>query len=181
MYHKLGNIPNPNLDSLGITKLRNNYGETINGVFRGLQYFEIDKSTENKILEMILPQKYHEHFDVLLLVINTPYVYPHTDSHVQCVINYYIQTGDATTIFWKCNENTQSYKLTNQTNGSVYNECDLTKQGQFHANNYDVWLLDVKQIHSVIGPSDKTRIAYCLCSRNLNYNELLTTFGINSI
>ena len=41
--------------------------------------------------------------------------------------------------------------MDNQTNGHIYSEDDLNEVGSFVAKDYEIWLLDVSQIHGVKG------------------------------
>lgn len=177
MYHKLGNLPYIGLESAGISQLKVQYGIEKDGEFLGLKYYYLKPETEQLILQKLVPQEYRHLFEVSLMVINTNYVSPHTDSGISIVINYYIETGDATTIFWKQkHENARTFKIKNQTDGSIYDEKDLKAVGYFKANKNDVWLLDVDQIHSVIG-YDNLRVAYCLQSDKMKYKDAVRIFN----
>jgi len=63
-----------------------------------------------------------------------------------------MQTEGCTTTFYKPKvEIPKTVQVENQTNGHIYFEEDLIEVGSFVAKDYDIWLLDVSQIHGVKG------------------------------
>lgn len=144
------------------------YGTHINNKFIGIAYYSIDPDIEQYIINTIIPPKYRDLFNVLLMEINSDHIPPHTDSYINCVINIYIDTNDATTIFHLPKKdynkkNIDSFKIKNQTDGNIFDKDSLEKICSFKAKPNDIWILNVKLPHSVI--SDNTnylRIAYSI-------------------
>jgi hypothetical protein len=95
-------------------------------------------NTLNKQVEFsVLPQ-------VNITEITYPGAGPHTDTW-QSAINFYLDTGDDETFFWK------EINLSGSEKGLVtYQPTNLEKIGSFKANKGDCYLLDVgNSIHSV--------------------------------
>jgi len=147
-----------------VGKVITSYGFFENNYFRGICYYEIDN---NDLLSIIKPE-YHKYFTTSLMVITNKEILPHTDSDTTIVINIYIKTANAKTIFYKGGD--KKYQLNNQTDGYIYDKKDLTEMFSFQAISGDIWKLNVKEIHSVECQNNEVRIAYCLSSKNLPYN-----------
>jgi hypothetical protein len=86
---------------------------------------------------------------------------PHTDGYVGCSLNIIIEAADCITSFWKLKD--KDYTLldtikidkdgnTHNTNTVGYQYEDLDFVSLFKANSGEAWLLDVREIHSVIKP-----------------------------
>lgn len=151
-----------------------NYGTTIDNRFVGISYYNIEPLVQKLVINKFIPKEYEHLFEVTWMEITSPYIPPHTDSHVKCVINIYIKTNDATTSFYNINKDEcQTIKIKNQTDGNIFDEKSLEKICEFTANTNDAWLLDVKSPHSVRTlnlNSDDIRTAYCLQTKYLDYN-----------
>ena len=150
------------------------YGGTIGGRFYGYTTYKIDKQTSDKLLE-IIPKVYRKDFEPALISINIENVIPHTDTKIKAVINFYVDTAEGVTSFHKVKEGVIPYieKLPNQTDGALYQEKDLDVIGKFKAAYGDIYVLDVKQIHSVKCKPNAIRTAYCLKSYIHNYDDVL--------
>lgn len=172
---KLGNLHIHNLP-IKLEKLNYEYGFEKNNVFYGIRYYLVDDDIKQFILSKTIPPQYRQFFDVCLMVINYHDILPHIDSFVTTSINYYIKTSPNTiTQFWNEQSNSKKYKLQNQTNGFVYDKNTLIPTFQFSANDNEIWILDVTKIHSVIN-SQNTRIAYCIQTPFLSYQNCLKIF-----
>ena len=148
-----------------ILSLRNEYGVYKDGEFYGIRYYKINKESEYLLKKKILSDDLSGKFDMYLMFINYDNIYPHTDSNIETVINYYIKTSNAITHFWKLkDDNPKSLKISNQTDGCVYPIESLEHCFEFKAKDNDLWLLNIKEIHSVVGSSD-LRIAFCFQSK----------------
>lgn len=157
--------------------LKHQYGGHQDEKFVGISYYAIDPSIEEDILKKTIPESYIKHFYVMWMEINTPYIPPHTDSNVLSVINIYINTNDAKTTFYSiCASNPRLLKITNQTDGSMYDESDLEEICSFTADPYDMWILNIKKPHSVSAPTNNNnntvRTAYCIYSYDLDYETV---------
>jgi hypothetical protein len=152
-----------------------NYGKVVNNKFMGISYYHIDETTQKNIMNEFIPKNYQHFFEVTWMEITSPYIPPHTDSKVNCVINIYLDTNDAVTTFYKVNKECNTIKIANQTDGSIFDENSLEKIYQFKAKPNEVWILDIKQPHSVYSENsniDNVRTAYCVQSKVLNYESV---------
>lgn len=86
---------------------------------------------------------------------------PHTDGYVGCSLNYVIDAADCVTTFWKLKNKDAVVKesrkldkdgsiLETETTGYRYEDLELVSF--FKAQSGEAWLLDVREIHSVIKP-----------------------------
>jgi hypothetical protein len=160
-----------------ITRLRNEYGVYKDDIFYGIRYYEIDNESKHYLYKKFLPINLYGKFDILLMIINYHDILPHTDSDVKTVINYYIKGANAVTHFWKLKPDIidNKLKMDNQTDGSIYDLNTLKHNYSFKAKNNEYWILNVKEIHSVVGAKD-IRLAFCFQSE-LPYNEVLSAFN----
>ena len=86
---------------------------------------------------------------------------PHTDGYVGCSLNIIIDAADCITSFWKLKNKdytlVDSIKIDKDNNAQDtetigYRYEDLEFVSLFKANSGEAWLLDVREIHSVIKP-----------------------------
>jgi hypothetical protein len=150
------------------------YGGTVGGKFYGYTTYNVDSKTGDKLLK-IIPKVYRKDFEPSLISINIENVIPHTDTKIKAVINFYVDTADGITSFHKIKDGIAPYieKLPNQTDGALYQEKDLDVIGRFKADYGDIYVLDVKQIHSVKCKPNAIRTAYCLKSYTHSYDDVL--------
>jgi hypothetical protein len=150
------------------------YGGTVGGKFYGYTTYKIDVKTSNTLLK-IIPKKYRKDFEPALISINIENVIPHTDTNIKAVINFYVDTAEGITSFHKIKDGIDPYieKLPNQTDGALYQEKDLDVIGRFKADYGDIYVLDVKQIHSVKCKPNAIRTAYCLKSYTHSYDDVI--------
>lgn len=153
-----------------------NYGTTVDNKFVGISYYNISFFVQKLIIKKFIPKKYEHLFEVTWMEITSPYIPPHTDSNIKCVINIYMKTNNATTSFYNIkNTNYKTTKIKNQTDGYIFDETELEKICEFTANINDAWLLNVKTPHSVRTynlNSNDIRTAYCLQTKYLDYNTV---------
>lgn len=154
------------------------FGEEVAGEFQGISYFTVDRSTEAKLIKFLPVDIQHE-FNASLMVINRPEVPAHVDNQILVTINFYVQTAGAVTRFhqFKPGQEPVIQKLDNQSDGAMYKPECLNTIGEFEAKASEVWILDVKQPHSVSCRTTEPRIAYCLQSNYLNYEEVIKYYG----
>ena len=147
------------------------YGRTTDNVFYGLAYDLIDYESNSNLFEVI-PKRYQSYFNLLSMTINT-HITPHTDSGILCTINFYIESQNAITKFYKIkSSNPELNKLENQTNGNIFDLADLEEQSNFVANNNEAFILDVTNPHSVTCTKYGTRKALVLQTREFSYDEV---------
>jgi hypothetical protein len=117
---------------------------------RGIDYKKI-WSPEAEKLYGILPRRYWQDFHLTIMTIDC-IIPPHTDTEIITSINFYLQTEGCKTVFYKPkNNDLKTIQVKNQTNGHIYFEEDLIEVDSFIAKDFEVWLLDVTQIHGVQG------------------------------
>lgn len=147
------------------------FGKKKIGIFWGMSYFKIQDEIDQEI-RSVLPQKYQKYFETSIFKINIPYIPVHIDNEILTSINFYVQTGNAKTYFYKHKDKSIDVeKLPNHTDGALFKEKDLERIDSFVAQPGEVWLLNVKVPHSVRSKTFKKRIAYCLQSRHIDYEE----------
>jgi hypothetical protein len=117
---------------------------------KGINYKKIWSPEAEKIYG-ILPKRYWPDFHLTVMTIDC-IIPPHTDTEIITSINFYLQTEGCTTTFYKPKvEKPRTVQVKNQTNGHIYFEEDLIQVDSFVAKDFEVWLLDVSQIHGVKG------------------------------
>ena len=117
---------------------------------KGIDYKKIWTPEPRKIYG-VLPERYWKDFHLTVMTIDC-IIPPHTDTEIITSINFYLQTEGCTTTFYKTKVDTpKTAQVENQTDGHIYFEEDLEEVGSFVAKDYEVWLLDVSQIHGVKG------------------------------
>ena len=146
---------------------------------KGIGYYHVDLPKKDELMGLI-PKKYHKDFSITMMRVNKE-IPPHTDSGIKCTINFYIETDNCLTQFYKINtDKPKKNQVSNQSDGFVYDENDLMRTTSFTAEPGEAWLLDVTIPHSV-KPSGifKERLAIAMSS-TLCYDEvkqILTTAG----
>ena len=117
---------------------------------RGIDYKKVWSPEAEKIYG-ILPKKYWQDFHLTIMTIDC-IIPPHTDTEIITSINFYLQTEGCRTVFYKPkNNDLKTIQVKNQTNGHIYFEEDLIEVDSFIAKDFEIWLLDVTQIHGVQG------------------------------
>lgn len=149
------------------------FGKEVDGVFLGYTTYSVSSERALELLSYV-PEEYRGGFEASLIEINVPDLPPHIDNAIKSAINFYVDTGDGWTIFYnKPDHDVFVEKLQNQTDGCVYREEDLIKAGGFCASRGDIYALDIKQIHGVIGCKGLRR-AYCLKSYVYSFEDLMS-------
>ena len=147
--------------------------------WQGISYYTIHPSIQSKMLSM-LPVECCHMFEGSLMVINRTEIPAHIDNQILTSINFYVETADAVTRFHRFKDGVAPalLKLPNQDDGAIFEPHCLDLAGEFKAEKNDIWILDVKKPHSVYCSSTKNRIAYCLQSSTVSYNQLLMLLGL---
>lgn len=126
-------------------------GVNVGGEKKGIDYKKIWSPDAESLLSVI-PKRYWDDFHLTLMTINRE-IPPHTDTEIVTTINFYIQSGgEARTVFFEPTvDNPRTTQVENQTDGFIYFIEDLKEVDSFTAKDFDIWVLDVKKIHSVEG------------------------------
>lgn len=170
-------LPFPDTTKLEVS---HRYGVMINNEFKGITYYNLQNTYKDILLDSIIIPKHHSKFNVYLMVINVDDALPHTDDNILAVINYYIQTANATTHFWSRDQKTISTKLACQEKSSIYDEKTLIHKASFCASQNDIYALDVKKIHSVKAPTNIHRIAFCFQTNEIPFTKISKSLKLNS-
>lgn len=145
-FLKLGNVgadvPDYSSD-IGLIQ----FGETIDGEFRGIAYHRarigFSKAIASFIPAWTLPLMEHT-----VMTINRE-VPPHVDNAISCVINIYLETSNCITQFYSTSSDEKSFQIANQTNGRIFDIGCLQPVDSFVANPGDIYILDVSKPHAV--------------------------------
>lgn len=122
--------------------------------YPGLDYYHIaDPDTFNQ-LKSACPF----HTEYISYTEITDSLAPHRDHNGTVVLNYYIQSGPAKTLFYTVQN--QNHVLVNES--PTYDLADCNWQCSFVAKNNSCYLLNVSEIHRVImiGKSKRTAISF---------------------
>ena len=155
-------------------KMVKSYGNIVNDQWKGIEYYDTTDQKSNELWNLI-PHEFRNDFHLRIMIINCK-IPPHTDSNILCSINAYIKSDGSTTKFYSIIGDTITRKITNQTNGSIFDNACLTQLGEFIAAQGEVYLLDVTVPHSVEpidNESGTERIAVCLQSKTKTFGQVL--------
>lgn len=123
-------------------------GVELDGEKKGIDYKKIWSPDAEKIYS-ILPKRYWDDFHLTVMTINCE-IPPHTDTEIISTINFYIKTDNCRTVFYdKKTSDAKTIQIENQTDGFIYYKEDLIEVDSFIAQPNEIWLLDVKKVHSV--------------------------------
>jgi hypothetical protein len=168
-FQKLKNNFIPNRYEILNSRIK--FGDNVNGEFEGIEYFDV-YYPDSYSLYKVIPSQYWENFCMTLMKINTV-VPPHTDTGINVTINFYLQTDDCVTQFYKFKNEPKKHQIKNQTNGFIFEESDLEKTSKFIAEKNQVYVLDVSQPHSVKPLYKmKERFGLSLATNTYNYQQV---------
>ena len=151
------------------------YAETTPIVHYGiaLDYYIVELQYPDDFLKYV-PERYRDDFMLLFMRANT-YVPPHTDSNIQCTINFYMKTDNCRTQFYKFKtDDVKKMQLDAQTNGFYFDVNDLEQTESFVAENNEAWVLNVAEPHAVLaGKRFIERNTITLSTMKYNYDEVI--------
>ena len=139
---------------------------------KGIHYKKVWSPEQEKIYD-ILPKNVWKDFHMSLMTIDRE-IPPHTDSDINVSINFYIETDNCRTVYYEPkNDELNLFQIKNQTNGFIYKKEQLKEVGSFVAQPMEVWVLNVKKIHSVESDKEEPfRKAVTLGTRKHNYESV---------
>lgn len=149
------------------------FGATQSDAARAIYYTPAE---EREPLEF-LPPDVRCHFEGAWMTIGADHIPPHVDNEMLTAINFYIETADATTYFWRTRGAHRRKKCAGHTDGYLVHEDDVDLAAQFTAQPGEIWVLNVRAIHSVRRRGSGTRVAYQLQTR-LPYERVLAILGV---
>lgn len=113
----------------------------------------VGKENTNKILDLLPTSIREKCIGVTKSSISSLPPHIHTIEH--CVINFYHKTNGEETFFYDGNYNIISDNVEDSGNGYyLIDKSNIHEVGSFNALSGDVWLLNTRKAHSVIGNND---------------------------
>jgi hypothetical protein len=176
MFKKL--LQKHTLKTKNESKINNQFGEMIDGKLHAYTSYKVDKITSDQLLS-IIPNKYRSDFYTVLVSISGVGILPHIDDNIKTTINFYVNTAGGITRFHKIKPNAKPDKnhfiknLNEQTDGGLFEEKDLDEVASFKAEDGDIYILNVKEIHSVKCESYGTRNIYSLMTCKYSFDEVV--------
>jgi hypothetical protein len=147
------------------------YGKVRDGIFYGISYDIVPLESNHKLFEVI-PAQHRDKFVLLSMEINC-HARPHTDSGILATINFYVESQNAITTFYKIKtDKPETSKIENQTNGELFELTDLEEYDKFTAKDGEAFILDVTNPHSVTCTQYGIRKALVLQTKEFSYNEV---------
>jgi hypothetical protein len=153
------------------------YGITLNNKFNGIYYSEVKNKSEFIGAFDIIPERYRADFFIVELIA-TSILPAHTDSDIKATINFYINTGNYTTKFYRIKDSeNRRFRIATQTTGSIFFEHQLEMIEAFDADPGDIYLLNVNTPHSVVDNQNTdysiTRTALSLQTHIHDFNAVM--------
>ena len=126
-----------------------------------LTYYRLkDVDYFNSLLPDIMPWKELPPFQVQLAEIvdnHGGHLLPHIDHNISACANYYVQTGESTTHFYRLKENRQGFTYPGRQVANIFTLDQVEGVSKFLAQDNDMYLLNVAKIHSVESPKPGIR------------------------
>ena len=135
-----------------------------------IQYFNVVSQCVDDFIARL--GQHGKHFYTSFVNIETS-VPPHTDIVDRVSINFYIETGDYRTVFYKSTDNSTRLTYADHGDGHVYNVNELEEIDSFVANPGDVYVLDGKVIHAVESAGHLPRKFLQVATDKLEYDQVL--------
>jgi len=98
---------------------------------------------------------------------------PHIDHGPQVVLNWYKQSNQASTMFYRAKENSTPFTAENEEEAKLYHNKDLELYDCFTAQDNDIYLLDVSKVHAVSSPKPGSRLFLSFSWKDSSYEEIL--------
>ena len=80
-------------------------------------------------------------------------IMPHIDHYISCALNYYVDAGDCTTIFYDRKEDAKPITFPGRTTSNLYMPDQLIERDSFTALDNDCYLLNVSEVHGIKVPN----------------------------
>lgn len=176
-YTKICNLPL----ALDLDSLKGKKEKQYEGLSTGfLQYYQLNDTDFLNSFPMFSTIKPD---NILIAEINgSGSIGPHIDHGPKCVLNWYVHSNNALTMFYKSKDNSVPFKAEGEDEAKLYNLNDLELYDLFTAKDNDVYLLDVTKIHAVSSPKHGNRLFLSLSWKDSSYEEVLASilkFNVN--
>jgi hypothetical protein len=90
-------------------------------------------------------------------IIGSGHLLPHIDHNISACANYYVETNESTTYFYKKKEHSYGYVYPGRAYANIFTLDQVDCVDQFVAEQNDMYLLNVSKIHSVDSPNPGIR------------------------
>lgn len=137
---------------------------------RRIQYFNVVSEYIDDFIAQFGAHSQHFHTSFVHIETAVP---PHTDIVDRVSFNFYIETGDYQTRFYRGTDSMTKQTYADHGDGHVYNPDELEELASFVAEPGDVYLLDGKCIHAVTGAGHLPRKFIQVSSTDLEYEQVL--------
>jgi hypothetical protein len=111
-------------------------------------------------------------------IIGKGFLQPHLDLGVGCNLNWYFQTDESSTLFYKQTDATKLSNFGEQGENVFYLE-ELTEVCKFKAEKNDAYLLNVSEVHSVFKPNYNIRKFFSYQWLNQSYETIVNTLTLS--
>ena len=140
-----------------------------------IQYFNVTSNYVDRFIASL--GEHSQHFYTSFVNIETS-VPPHTDIVDQVNINFYIETGNYRTTFYKSTENASKFTYADHGDGHAYRIEELEPIDSFVAYPGDVYILNGKVIHGVDSTNCLPRKFLQVSANDLDYNQVLEILNL---
>lgn len=137
---------------------------------RKIQYSNVTSQYLDDFMTRLGDHARHFHTSFVNIEATVP---PHTDIVDQVNINFYIETGDYRTTFYRSTSNSAGFTYADHGDGHAYRMEDLEPIASFVAQPGDVYVLNGKIIHGVTCDASTPRKVLQVSSRDLEYDQVI--------
>jgi hypothetical protein len=119
---------------------------------------------------------------ILIAEINGPgHLGAHRDHGTKCVLNWYVESNNDRTFFYKEKLNAKPFVAEGETVANIYSLDEVEIVDTFTAKDNEMYLLNVSEIHSVLSTNKGVRRFVNLAWRNADYNTILQRIRTNGL
>lgn len=104
---------------------------------------------------------------------------PHIDHKISCCVNYYIESNNCTTTFYKKQKSSIPSVCYGEYTANLYNVEELIELDSFIAKDGECYLLNVSEIHSVTIPKFGVRKFLTFNWFDRSYEEIKESLTCN--
>jgi len=135
-----------------------------------IQYFNVASQYVDSFINSLGEYKKYFYSSFVDIATDVP---PHTDIVDKVNINFYIETNNYTTTFYRGNSNISKLTYADHGDGYVYDINDLEPIDFFVAEPGDVYVLNGKTIHGVSSNTRLPRKFIQVSTSELDYEQVL--------
>lgn len=135
-----------------------------------IQYFNVASEYVDRFIASF--GQYSQDFYTSFVSVDTT-VPPHTDIVDRVNINFYIETGNYRTTFYKSDAHSSRTTYADHGDGHTYNIKELEEIDSFIAEPGDVYVLNGKTVHGVSASDHRPRKFLQVSTNRLDYDQVL--------